>query len=127
MANILLNYCTILEKINIIPTILKIDIKNPIPKFSNKDTIEIKTNPANYRPLALQNIMYKILDGNLKLELDQHDEKYKIIKINQGGFKQREGANEHLYVLQNIFHYNPVIYCAFLDLKKAYEYSFLIL
>ncbi len=65
--------------------------------------------------------MYKILDGNMKIELEEHDEQEQIIQPNQGGFKRQEGSNEHLFVIQNIFHYNQKVFCAFLDLRKAYD------
>ncbi|MCP4141338.1 MAG: hypothetical protein GY755_13825 [Chloroflexi bacterium] len=121
MIEMLYNYYSILDKIKIIPQILKLDIKAPIPKYDKNANNKIKQDPANYRPIALQNIMYKILDGNIKIELDQIDKNNNIIQINQGGFKQKEGAIEHLFVLKNIWHYNNKICCAFLDLKKAYD------
>ncbi len=65
--------------------------------------------------------MYKILDGNLKIELEEHDLAHNIIEPNQGGFKKKEGSNEHTYVLQNIFCHNRKIYSAFLDLQRAYD------
>ncbi len=121
MIEMLHNYYRILEKIQIIPEALKIDIKSPIPKYDKNADNNERENPENYRPIALQNIMYKILDGNLKLELDRVNAENNIVMINQGGFKQKEGAIEHLFVLKNIWHYNKKICCAFLDLKKAYD------
>ena len=43
----------------------------------------------------------------VKLNLEQHNDKYNIIKPNQGGFKKKEGTIEHLFVIQNLFQYNP--------------------
>ncbi len=121
MIDILHDYYKILETINIIPHNLKTDIKTPLPKYKKDAKDNIKQDPSQYRPVALQSLMYKILDGNLKIELEEHNLAHNIIEPNQGGFKQKEGTNEHTYVLQNIFCHNKKIYSAFLDLKKAYD------
>ena len=110
-----------MEKNNYVPWNLKIDIKTPFPKFEKGAPIIDQRNPTKYRPIALQNSMYKILDGCIKQDLEIHNELHDIIKPNQGGFKQKEGTIEHLFVLQNIFHYNQTVFCAFLDLQKAYD------
>ena len=34
---------------------------------------------------------------------------------------EKEGTIEQLYTLQNVFQYNKDVYCAFLDLEKAYD------
>ncbi len=107
MTEMLYDYYNILEKINIFPANMKTDIKTPLPKYKANANDEIKLDPSQYRPIACQNIIYKILDGNLKIELEEHDKKHNIIEINQGGFKKEQGTNEHTYVLQNIFCYNP--------------------
>ena len=62
-----------------------------------------------------------MLDGCLKIELEQHDQTHQIMHKNQGGFKKREGTIEHLYVAQTAFCYNKEVYNAFLDLQRAYD------
>ena len=110
-----------LEQNHTIPWILKIDIKSPIPKFNSTAPLNDQINPEKYRPIALGNSMYKILDGNLKIALEEHNEEHGIILPNQGGFKSEEGTIEHLYVMENLFHYNKTLYGAFLDFKKAFD------
>ena len=105
----------------VMPWILKLDIKTPLPKFGEKASDIDQRNPAKYRPIALQNSMYKILDGHIKEALEQHNKIHNHIAINQGGFKQKEGTIEHLFVLQNIFRHNTEVFASFLDLRKAYD------
>ncbi len=107
MTDTLNNYYKILETINIFPSNMKTDIKTPLPKYKADAADAIKQDPSQYRPIACQNIIYKILDGNLKMELEKHDKTHKIIERNQGGFKKEQETNEHTWVLQNIFCYNP--------------------
>ena len=121
MSNMLTEWYETLEYYQIVPWNLKVDIKVPIPKYQPGAHRLIKQDPSNYRPLALQNCMYKILDGCLKIKLERHNEMNRIIYPNQGGFKKQEGTTEQLFVMQNLFQYNEKLYCAFLDLKKAYD------
>jgi len=121
MTQMLNEWYKTMEKYNIVPWNLKLDIKTPFPKFEAGAENKIKLDPANYRPIALQNSMYKIMDGCIKLSLEAHNKVYNIILPNQGGFKQKEGTIEHLFVIQDLFQYNKTLYCAFLDLQKAYD------
>ena len=121
MQHLLLTWYKIMQEHNIIPWNLKIDIKIPFPKFEEGAFDITQHDPANYRPIALQNSMYKILDGTIKIALENHNKKHNIIEINQGGFQKKQGTLEHLFVIQNLFHHNPSIYLAFLDFEKAYD------
>ena len=71
--------------------------------------------------MALQNSMYKMLDGCKKTSLEKHDKQHQTMHDNQGGFKQKEGAIENNYMLQNTFQYDQNINCVNLDLEKAYD------
>ena len=121
MIQMVYTWYNTMKTYNYVPWNLKIDIKIPFPKYSNDAKRVTKQDPAQYRPIALQNSMYKILDGCIKLSLEKHDTTYQIIHKNQGGFKKKEGTTEHLYIAQNMFSYNKHLYCAFLDLQKAYD------
>ena len=100
---------------------MKVDIKVLMPKFKSGAHHTTKQHPSNYRLIALQNYIHKMPDGCVKIHLEQHNETPKIIFPNQGGFKKQEGTTEQLFVVQNLFQYNEKLYCAFLDLKKAYD------
>ena len=106
---------------NFAPWNLKIDVKMHFPKFNDDAPKITKQNPSQYRPIALQNRMYKMLDGCIKIQLEQHDTAHQIIYKNQGGLKKKERIIEHLYVAQTAFSYNKELYCAFLDLQKVYD------
>ena len=121
IIQMLYSWFRIMQQYKYIPWNLKLDIKIPFPKFDNAAPRITKQDPSQYRPIALQNSMYKILDGCIKIKLEEHDETHNIIHKNQGGFKKKEGTREHLYVAQTAFHHNSTIYCAFLDLQKAYD------
>lgn len=121
MADMLLQWYRTIEQYGIVPWNMNIDIKTPFPKYDTTATEETKQDPTKYRPIALQNSIYKILDGCIKIVLEKHNEEHNIIASNQGGFKQKEGTIEHLFVIQNLFHHNNTLYCGFLDLQKAYD------
>ena len=111
----------LLKQTNIVPLTLKLDIKNPHPKYTQNVDINIKKKTQNQRPITLQNNLYKILDGNIKKTLEELNTKQNIIFPEQGGFKKQEGTIEQVFVLQNIFHSNTQVRAAFLDLRKAYD------
>ena len=121
MIELLYTWYKTMQQFNYVPWNLKIDMKMPFPKFNNEAPRITKQDPAQYRPIALQNSMYKILDGCIKINLESHDQKHQMIYKNQGGFKKKEGTIEHLYVAQTAFNYNKKLYSAFLDLQKAYD------
>ena len=117
----ILDWFRLLQKTEIIPLTLKLDIKNPHPKYGPEADQKTKQDTVNHRPITLQNNLYKILDGNIKIAAEEHNKLYNIIQPEQGGFKREEGTIEHMFVLQNIYHKNNKIYAAFLDLRKAYD------
>ena len=121
MYQILHKWYKIIEKHQYTPKSLNASIIAPLQKSDTSASMIIKQDPKQYRPIALQNSMYKILDGCIKQEIEKHDELNQIIEINQRGFKQKEGTIEQLYALQNIVHYNSNHCCAFLDLSKAHD------
>ena len=121
ISNMLHEWYQTLEQYQIVPWNLKVDIKVPIPKFQPGAHRMTKQDLSNYMPIAFQNCMYETLDGCLKIKLEQHNEMNNIIYPNQGDFKKQEGTTEQLFVIQNLFQYNEQLYCAFLDLKKAYH------
>ena len=106
------------EKYNYIPKHLKYDIKQPLFKKKSNASLSVKRTPNNWRPIALQPAIIKILDYCIKEKLDEHAN---VIHSNQGGFKSSEGTAEHLYALAEMFHYNKPMYMHFMDMSKAYD------
>ena len=107
-----------MKNTNYIPRHLKYDIKQPLFKKKSNASRKIKRTPNNWRPIALQPAIVKILDFCIKERLDGYAD---IIHRNQGGFKSSEGTAEHLYVLGEIFQYNKPMYLHFMDMSKAYD------
>ena len=102
MHEILHRWYSQLRYYKYVPWNLKLDIKVPFPKYETDAHKTTKQDPAKYRPIALQNSMYKILDGCIKSSLERHDKQHQIIHDNQGGFKQREGTIENLHTPEHL-------------------------
>ena len=115
------DWFAILREHSTVPVPLNTDIKIPALKYEPGADLDTKEDPENYRPIALQNAMYKLFDSCVKHEIDEHCALNNIILPNQGGFKKKEGTMEHLFVLQSMFQLNTKLYLAFLDLRKAYD------
>ena len=112
-------FYTCLARNAYIPSNMRLDIKVAIPKFKSTAKLSIKQNPDKYRNLGLQNSIYKILDGHLKILLDQWCEKHEIIHQNQGGFQKNSGTLEQIFILQQAFIKSESLYTSFIDLQKA--------
>lgn len=121
MIKMLLSWYNAWQEYDTIPKYFKIDIKTVLQKYGLEATDRKKSNPANYRPIALQNIIYKIMDGCVLRKLNRHNDKNGTIVPNQAGFKANEGTIEHMFNISTIFEHNPNVKVAFLDLKKAFD------
>lgn len=92
----------------------------PIPK-PGKD----KTNPKNYRPIALTFTMCKLLEKILNKRLKTFLEKNNLFCYQQNGFRQNRSTTDHLIKLEAIitdaFVKNLHVVMVSLDIEKAYE------
>ena len=121
MVTVLQEWLGLYEKEKYIPSIMKVDIKKPLPKYGPQASKEERARAENYRPIALQCASMKIMDGLIKNRIELLDKENEYISINQGGFKKEEGSLENLYALQEVFDRNEKLAVAFLDLSKAYD------
>lgn len=92
----------------------------PIPK-PGKD----KTNPKNYRPIALTSTMCKLLEKILNKRLKAFLEKNNFFCSQQNGFRQNRSTTDHLLKLEAIitdaFVKKLHVVMVSLDIEKAFE------
>ena len=90
-------------------------------KGGKKDKKEIK----NYRPIAVANTVANIYCGLIKEKIRDILETEEIISEEQNGFRKDRRGTENLYIIKEIIDEvkkdNKEIYCAFLDIEKAYD------
>ena len=92
----------------------------PIPK-PDKD----KTNPANYRPIALTSCMCKTMERMVNDRLVWYLEKHKLITNFQSGFRKQGGTFDHLIrfetFIREAFIKKEHVVSVFFDLESAYD------
>ena len=102
------------------------------PKDWCKGTISLlhkkgdKTDPANYRPITLINSFWKIIMKALDKRIKAYLEKYKLLSINQNGFRKQRNCQDHIATLQESLARrkrmdNKETFLTFFDLRKAYD------
>lgn len=96
------------------------------------------TNPADYRPVALQPVMTKLLEKMIEHKLWQQVDKEEVnLSDEQGGFRPHRSRFDLIFLVRCIQdHYHPRgrsrsskrrqsparhLFAAFLDIKKAYD------
>jgi len=101
------------------PSRLKLSRLIPVHKGGRMDICD------NYRPIALQSNISKILEKFVCIRLVNHLELNKIIHPNQFGFQRNKNTQHNLVALINYISkaLNDGEYCIgiFLDLKKAFD------
>ncbi|KAL1446982.1 hypothetical protein WDU94_015660, partial [Cyamophila willieti] len=113
---------TIINKIieeKSIPADLKISNITPVYKKGKKDQFE------NYRPIAEQSIIMKILEKHILKQMTKYIETNKILHTNQHGFREKRNTNtlltEFTEEINDALNENKCCLTLSLDLKKAYE------
>ena len=116
---------------------------NVDPQSKTSTTVFLKkrggcaTSPADYRPVALQPVMTKLLEKMIEQQIWQQVEDREVFLSNeQGGFRPHRSRFDLILLLRCIQdHYHPRarchnrkhkanvrrLYAAFLDVKKAYD------
>ena len=85
-----------------------------------------RTNPDNYRGLAIGSALAKLFSMILLKRLVKYIEKTNIISPNQIGFMINSRTSDHIFLLQTIIEKvvkknKKKLFCAFIDFKKAYD------
>ena len=89
--------------------------------YKKGDTLD----PANYRPVCLQDTVYKLLTGILTDRLYRLCEKYGLLDISQEGFRklhstQRQVQSLH-WALADIADRDNQVYCVYIDFINAFN------
>ena len=92
------------------------------------------TNPADYRPIALQPVMTKLAEKLIEHQIwDQIDKQQVELSDDQGGFRPQRSRFDLIFLIRCLQdHYYPrgrrrtkahykTLYAAFLDIAKAYD------
>ena len=114
----------------VVPKDLKESVIRPFLKDSEKDP----TDPANYRPVALLNVIMKVYEQVIKSRLVAALEKINFFADVQAAFRKGRSTADHLLVLQEIFfHYRYTkkrprgrqgmkpLFLGFMDIQKAFD------
>ena len=84
-----------------------------------------KTEVGNYRPISLQNVLSKILERTVKLQLMNYLESNSLLPENQFGFRSKQGINHlHLFLqnkITNALSKKQIFKLCFLDYSKAFD------
>lgn len=101
------------------PDLLKNSIIKPIHKGGDK------TNPSNYRPIALLPTISKIFERAMSNRLYSFFEKYNVLDSNQYGFRKDRSTTLAVYkfIQQALAYINEKKYAVgiLLDMTKAYD------
>ena len=82
-----------------------------------------ESDPANYRPISLLNVMYKVYAALLQKRLAAaHDHK---LRVTQFGFRQHKSTQEPIFILRRLQDYSAKtgqhFHMLFLDWKQAFD------
>jgi hypothetical protein len=101
------------------PVILKVSKVMPIYKSGNN------TDVNNYRPIALQSTFAKIFEKLLKVRFTSFIKKYKILNVNQYGFREKSSTSmailDLIQTIETNRDMNQHTVALFLDLSKAFD------
>ena len=94
----------------------------PIPKSSSKDPFV----PLNYRSISLLSCFYKMYSSLINNQLSFCCESNDLIVDEQNGFRPGRSCTDHICCLSSIIRNrntdNLSTYCAFIDLRKAFDW-----
>ncbi len=103
----------------IFPTSLKSSRITPIHKGGDNEVCD------NYRPIALQSTIAKILEKTIAISLTNHLDLNKLLHKNQFGFQKGKNTEQNLLLVTDFIAnaLNDGDYCVgvFLDLRKAFD------
>lgn len=115
----LLHIVNIIFREGIYPNIFKNSIITPLHKGGSKKDI------SNYRPIAINSNISKIIEKCIKLRLVSYLESFNLLSSNQYGFRQGLGTEDAIvkvidYISKNLNQGRKCL-LIFLDLAKAFD------
>jgi len=82
-------------------------------------------DPSNYRDISLLSVLGKLFERVLYNRIKLWEVEHHILNEEQAGFRSGYSTQDNIYVLQSLIykslHSRQRIYCAFIDLRKAYN------
>ena len=119
---VLLKFMNTCFRLSIVPSSWQKAIIAPIPKSSTKDPYV----PLNYRGISLLSCFYKTYSALINNRLTKHCELNDLIVDEQNGFRPERSCSDHIYclcsILKNRISDNLSTYCAFIDMRKAFDW-----
>ena len=120
IAKPLLNLFNPILSSTIYPTNWKLDILTPLHKSGDK------SDPNNYRGLAVSSCLGKLFNKILQKRLDKYCQKNRLISDLQGSGKAGSRTCDHLLVVRCLFdkyvkHQGKYLYTCFVDIRKAFD------
>ena len=120
IAKPLLNLFNSILSSTLYPSDWKIDILTPLHKSGDK------SEPNNYRGLAVSSCLGKLFNKILQRRLDKFCNKNSLISDLQGSGRVGSRTCDHLLILRCLFdkyvkHSNKYLYTCFVDLRKAFD------
>ena len=109
-------------ELHLVPEVWQQAIISPIPKSASKDPYV----PLNYRGISLLSCFYKLYSALLNNRVSKHCEDNNLIVDEQNGFRTDRSCLDHIYslstIIRNRLTENMPTYCAFIDMKKAFDW-----
>ena len=122
IRKLLLSFVNMCYFNNVIPSVWRVSIISPIPKSSSKDPCV----PLNYRGISLLSCFYKMYTSLLNMRLANYCETSGYLADEQNGFRSGRSCQDHIYSLSSVIRNRKSdgndTYCAFVDLKKAFDW-----
>ena len=120
LANPLLKLFNPILNSTLYPSSWKLDILSPLHKSGEK------SDPNNYRGLAVSSCLGKLFNKILQRRLDKYCKKFNHISTVQGSGKAGSRTSDHLLILRCLFdkyvkHQGKHLFTCFVDLRKAYD------
>ena len=115
----LLNICF---ESSVMPSKWKMAIISPIPKGADKDPFL----PLNYRGISLNSCLAKVFSSILNKRIVSYCNELNLLVDEQNGFRVGRSCDDHIYsltsIVRNQIDSNKSVFCAFIDLEKAFDW-----
>ena len=105
----------------ILPSLWRKAIIHKIPKLPGR-----QIDPLQYRGLALQCCIFKVLSAIVNDRIVKHLNENDILSDEQNGFRKKRSCQQHVHSLMTLVRNHCTsknsVYCAFIDFQKAFDF-----
>ena len=120
MKSIIVKIFNLVLNTGLIPEEWCISLVQPI--YKNKGET---SDPDNYRGISLISCLGKLFTMAINERLTKYLDNMGIIGDEQAGFRKNYSTMDHIFVISSLInlykHKGKIIYCAFIDYKKAFD------